>query len=111
MRFYLSIDRSTITTHKEFFSFLFGTESKIRQMELKKDLAFLFELNEHVYAYMYKTIRFKTMSLVSFFQMLTTNQDKFQRKMNESLAKSIKNIAYMKNVLNPGAHKVFCIFF
>lgn len=51
------------------------------------------------------------MSLVSFFQMLTTNQDKFQRKMNESLAKSIKNIAYMKNVLNPGAHKVFCILF
>lgn len=80
-------------------------------MELKKDLAFLFELNEHGYAYMYKTIHFKTMSLVSFFQMLTTNQDKFQRKMNESLAKSIKNIEYMKNVLNPGAHKVFCIFF
>lgn len=41
MRFYLSIDRSTITTHKEFFSFLFGTESKIRQMELKKRFGIL----------------------------------------------------------------------
>lgn len=97
-------------TPRMIFSFLFGTESKIRQMEWKKRFGILVWTKMNMSMHTKQFILKRWVYYPFFFQMLTTNQDKFQRKMNESLAKSIKKIEYEEYGLNTRACKDLCYF-